>query len=547
MKMIVRVFAVVVCCVVVARADFRTGNLDVTNNLTVSNNVSIAGNVTITNGTLTVTRLASPDPHGDGIAIDGIVRLTNDYLSAKGITSSDGLTVLSGVSTFHGNIDAKSVAQFRGDSAFYGEVSIYSNLHLRNIVGGGNLYVEGTATVAGASVLTTATGVSTNDTRYLAALTNETDTLATVLSRGNNAAGQSATNFADIQGTGNMVLGSGFTLDSIGVNAYGAGIFGTDFYNGDTTIGSGSCGSFIRGTLGFLPVTIAPGVYGASIEGYMVVITTMGRVASGAAIHGVVGSSQIATNGGAGAVQLLDGPNAPSPATATTSADGGASLMLGFATITNKESIVAGTGQESHGDGSITAGGGFYGPSATLTATLTASNIIQTAGGWDDLLFPANTIYAFGLTDIEFKGPSNSITFKATCNTNFASDNVWIVGQLPHSIKTNSAHISPHIHFLQTASTQTNMFYLRGKRYKIGEAIPTNWTDYGVCSNDFAYTSGTIHQVAECDNIAGPFGISEIFDFKIWSRGGVAVDMKQFDIHFQRDSLGSDSEYSKSF
>jgi hypothetical protein len=91
------------------------------------------------------------------------------------------------------------------------------------------------------------------------------------------------------------------------------------------------------------------------------------------------------------------------------------------------------------------------------------------------------------------------------------------------------------------------MFFLRYKRYKVGEAVPATWTDMPVTNNVITYTSGSMHQIAEGANIAGPFGISENFDFKIWSRGGEATQLKYFDIHFQRDSLGSDLEYQKTF
>jgi hypothetical protein len=221
--------------------------------------------------------------------------------------------------------------------------------------------------------------------------------------------------------------------------------------------------------------------------------------------------------------------------------------------VSNKQSIVAGDGQESHGNGSITAGGGFYGNGAGLT-NITAAQVGAIATndpryltGWEDLSFPTESIYAFGLTDIEYNVPSNSILFKTTCNTNFSTDHVWLVGQLPHSAKTNAASCNPHIHFVQTSSTQTNMFLIRYKTYKIGDQISSTWTDIPLTNNAFAYTTGTIHQIAYGSGIPGPFGLSQNFDIKIWSRGGVACQLKFFDIHYQQDSFGSDAEYSKSF
>lgn len=46
---------------------------------------------------------------------------------------------------------------------------------------------------------------------------------------------------------------------------------------------------------------------------------------------------------------------------------GAASIGLGACRVWHNNAIVAGSGQESHGDGTITAGGGFYGPGTGLT------------------------------------------------------------------------------------------------------------------------------------------------------------------------------------
>jgi hypothetical protein len=181
------------------------------------------------------------------------------------------------------------------------------------------------------------------------------------------------------------------------------------------------------------------------------------------------------------------------------------------------------------------------------SGSVTASNFVQSAGGWNDLSFPVQNIYAQGLTDIEYLAVSNSVLFKSTCNTNFASDNAWLVGQLPHSAATNAAYVSPHIHFIQSSATQTNMFLIRYKTYKTGGQVPDTWTDLWLTNNVFPYTTGTIHQIAYDSGIPGPFGISQNFDIKIWSRGGTPCQMKYFDVHYRQDSFGSDEELSKGF
>jgi hypothetical protein len=52
---------------------------------------------------------------------------------------------------------------------------------------------------------------------------------------------------------------------------------------------------------------------------------------------------------------------------------------MGAGTASNRYSIVAGDGQESHGDGSITAGGGFYGDISGTTGLTPAQ--VAAAGG----------------------------------------------------------------------------------------------------------------------------------------------------------------------
>jgi ATP-dependent protease HslVU (ClpYQ) peptidase subunit len=199
-------------------------------------------------------------------------------------------------------------------------------------------------------------------------------------------------------------------------------------------------------------------------------------------------------------------------------------------------------------NGSVTASGGFSGSGSNLTGITAAqvgaisTNDARYLTGWDDLSFPTESIYAFGLTDIEYNVPS-----KTSCNTNFSTDHVWLVGQLPHSAKTNAASCNPHIHYVQSSSAQTNMFLIRYKTYKIGAQIPSTWTDLRLTNTAYAYTTGTIHQVAYGESIPGPFGLSQNFDIKIWARGGTACQLKFFDIHYQEDSFGSDAEYSKSF
>jgi hypothetical protein len=95
---------------------------------------------------------------------------------------------------------------------------------------------------------------------------------------------------------------------------------------------------------------------------------------------------------------------------------------------------------------------------------------------------------------------------------------------------------------------------MRYKWYSLGDAVPTAWTEVRSGSNAFNYAGGTIHQLQGFPNtgISGAGkGISSLLDIKIYRTGTNVsvgtVQMKQFDIHIQKDSLGSDGIVTKSF
>jgi hypothetical protein len=75
----------------------------------------------------------------------------------------------------------------------------------------------------------------------------------------------------------------------------------------------------------------------------------------------------------------------------------------------------------------------------------------------------------------------------------------------------------------------------------------------------FTYSSGTIMQISKFPDISMfGYGISDVVDFKLYrdtnnssglfggsdSFSGDAV-VKEFDVHIERNSLGSDEEYTK--
>lgn len=100
----------------------------------------------------------------------------------------------------------------------------------------------------------------------------------------------------------------------------------------------------------------------------------MGPGARGAEQAGLLCYQSTASNSAIAAVQLFSFDNASIPQHALTTPDGAASILLGAGVSSNRNAIVAGDGQASHGNGSITAGGGFYGNGSNLTG-ITAAQV----------------------------------------------------------------------------------------------------------------------------------------------------------------------------
>jgi hypothetical protein len=214
--------------------------------------------------------------------------------------------------------------------------------------------------------------VATTDARYLAALTN-VPTLQAVVNAGNTATG-----IGDLTITGLVVNGYGMNVANIGAEAYGAQQAG---YNdgGTMTISAGAYGSrqegYNSGTMTIGATAQGALQAGRNVGGTMAIgqtsIGAMQRLylSSAGGERAIIGQScygasqlgfvyqAAATNDAIGAMQLL---NLSAGQTATITADGDASLGIGACTVSNKNSIVAGDGQQSHGAGSVTAGGGFF-------------------------------------------------------------------------------------------------------------------------------------------------------------------------------------------
>jgi hypothetical protein len=224
-----------------------------------------------------------------------------------------------------------------------------------------------------------------------AALTN-VPTLQAVVTAGNTA-----TNIGDLTITGRVVHGYGMNVTNIAADALGAQQAGRNFGPMTMTIAGGADGAQQAGQNngGTMLIdafsdgaqqagqnngtmTIGISSYGAQQVGHNMGTMTIGEAASGAQQRGYVAYTAYATNNAIGAWQLLNLTNGQS---ATVTSNGSASIGLGACVVSNKQSIVAGDGQVSHGNGSMTAGGGFHwGDNPVLTNISVNGNPGSVAG-----------------------------------------------------------------------------------------------------------------------------------------------------------------------
>jgi hypothetical protein len=252
-------------------------------------------------------------------------------------------------------------------------------------------------------------------------LTN-TPTLQAVVTAGNTATG-----IGDLTIAGRVVNGYGLGVANIDAAAYGARQYGWN--NGGTmTIGSDAFGAQQDG-FNYGTMAIGQGSMGAMqrlfVGSSSFERAIIGNYCYGASQFGMVYYAA-ATNDAIGAMQLL---NLSAGQSATITADGDASIGLGACVVSNKNSIVAGDGQQSHGAGSVTAGGGFW-----VNDTPVVTNYAATP--FDAAVTITNTS---AMTITSYFGHAYSRTFTST-------------GTITHVFLGNAATAGNEI-FMETTAT----------------------------------------------------------------------------------------------
>lgn len=162
---------------------------------------------------------------------------------------------------------------------------------------------------------------------------------------------------------------------------------------------------------------------------------------------------------------------------------------------------------------------------------------------WEDLRFPATTTKLGATSKPDFDYTNVGLLFPQ----NDATEITYINVQMPHAYSIGT-DIVPHVHFIQSAAT-VPVFKMSYRWYDMGESAIGAFTTIATSTLVYTYTSGSIHQLAKFPNIVCPVtGMSSMLDIKLYREDNVVtgdVLVKEFDIHYQIDTIGSSTESSK--
>ena len=163
---------------------------------------------------------------------------------------------------------------------------------------------------------------------------------------------------------------------------------------------------------------------------------------------------------------------------------------------------------------------------------------------WDDLRAPATTIRRGATNKPDFDTTNMGLLFPQ----NNTAEVAYIIMQFPHGRKAGS-DINPHIHFTQTSASEP-VFKMSYRWYDPNASAVAAFTTLTSTGCTFVYTSGSIAQICEFPSIDGSsqVDVSSILEVKLYRDDNVVsgdVLVKEFDVHYQIDQLGSREEYTK--
>ena len=164
---------------------------------------------------------------------------------------------------------------------------------------------------------------------------------------------------------------------------------------------------------------------------------------------------------------------------------------------------------------------------------------------WDDLRFPAQRQRQGATGKPDFDYTNIGLLFPQDDPTEI----VYMIGQMPHTWKEGST-VYPHVHYIQEESDGPT-FKLDYRFYNVGADVPGSFTTITLDVNHaLPWSTNDMHQIAKPSVGISMTGLtlSCIMDMRLYRDDDVVtgdVLGKEFDVHFEIDSMGSDKEYIK--
>jgi len=176
---------------------------------------------------------------------------------------------------------------------------------------------------------------------------------------------------------------------------------------------------------------------------------------------------------------------------------------------------------------------------------------------YDDLRFPLQgqrLDTSSGRIDYNY----DECTVDFALNARYPNEPICFVSQMPHA-KAISTKVHPHLHWIQEEANVPN-WVMAYRWYSNNDVVPAVWTLAKYSVNTFTYVAGDLAQITTFPDINAPEleGISSILDIKLFRDSAntstlfagadpytVVAKAKEFDLHYQINSVGSGEEYTK--
>jgi len=192
-----------------------------------------------------------------------------------------------------------------------------------------------------------------------------------------------------------------------------------------------------------------------------------------------------------------------------------------------------------------TVAGVVSGASKSITAEQFVMVQSLTDTRWVDLRFPLARDKQGATQKPDYDYTNMGLLFPK----NDTAEIAYFIGQMPHYWKIGT-DLYPHVHFTQYEDI-ANVYKIDYRWYVLGGDPTGGFTTLELSSFVYTYTSGSISQIASSATAidgSGITGVSSIIEVKLYrddNLGSGDLLTKEFDIHYEIDSLGSDTEFVK--